>query len=49
MGTQEVERHDQPVPQPTPQTNALRVYACEGDYQPVMEPLLVKIDMGELH
>lgn len=25
-----------------------RVYAYQGDYQPVMEPLLVKIDMGEI-
>jgi hypothetical protein len=25
-----------------------RVYAYEGDYQPVMEPLLVKIDIGEI-
>jgi hypothetical protein len=25
-----------------------RIYAWEGDYQPVMEPLLVKIDMGEI-
>jgi hypothetical protein len=25
-----------------------RVYAYEGDYQPVMEPLLVAIDMGEI-
>jgi hypothetical protein len=25
-----------------------RVYAYEGDYQPVKEPLLVKIDMGEI-
>jgi hypothetical protein len=25
-----------------------RVYAYEGDYVPVMEPLLVKIDMGEI-
>jgi hypothetical protein len=25
-----------------------RIYAYEGDYQPVPEPLLVKIDMGEI-
>jgi hypothetical protein len=25
-----------------------RIYAYEGDYQPVMDPLLVKIDMGEI-
>lgn len=25
-----------------------RIYSYEGDYQPVMEPLLVKIDMGEI-
>jgi len=25
-----------------------RIYAYEGDYQPVMEPLLVAIDMGEI-
>jgi hypothetical protein len=25
-----------------------RIYAYEGDYQPVMEPLLVKIDMSEV-
>jgi hypothetical protein len=25
-----------------------RVYAYEGDYQPVMQPLLVAIDMGEI-
>jgi len=25
-----------------------RVYAYEGDYQPVKEPLLVAIDMGEI-
>ncbi len=25
-----------------------RVYAYEGNYQPVMEPLLVAIDMGEI-
>jgi hypothetical protein len=25
-----------------------RIYAYEGDYQPVKEPLLVKIDMGEI-
>jgi hypothetical protein len=25
-----------------------RIYAYEGDYQPIMEPLLVKIDMGEI-
>jgi len=24
------------------------VYACEGDYQLVPEPLLVRIDMGEI-
>ena len=25
-----------------------RIYAYEGDYKPVMDPLLVKIDMGEI-
>ena len=25
-----------------------RVYAYEGDYQPVWDPLLVKIDMGDI-
>src|ERR1700722_20020857 len=25
-----------------------RIYAFEGDYKPVMDPLLVKIDMGEI-
>ncbi len=25
-----------------------RVYAFEGDYQPVWDPLLVRIDMGEI-
>ena len=25
-----------------------RIYAYEGDYIPVMEPLLVAIDMGEI-
>lgn len=25
-----------------------RIYAYEGDYKPVMEPLLVKIDIGEI-
>lgn len=25
-----------------------RIYAYEGDFQPVLEPLLVKIDMGEI-
>jgi hypothetical protein len=25
-----------------------RIYSYEGDYRPVMEPLLVKIDMGEI-
>jgi hypothetical protein len=25
-----------------------RIYSYEGDYHPVMEPLLVKIDMGEI-
>jgi hypothetical protein len=25
-----------------------RIYAYEGDYQPVMEPLLVAIDMGKI-
>jgi hypothetical protein len=25
-----------------------RIYAYEGDYQPVKEPLLVAIDMGEV-
>jgi hypothetical protein len=25
-----------------------RVYACEGDYELVKEPLLVAIDMGEI-
>ena len=25
-----------------------RIYSYEGDYQPVMEPLLVSIDMGEI-
>jgi hypothetical protein len=25
-----------------------RIYAYEGDYQPVMDPLLVEIEMGEI-
>ena len=25
-----------------------RIYAYEGDYQPVWDPLLVRIDMGEI-
>jgi len=25
-----------------------RIYAFEGDYQPVWDPLLVRIDMGEI-